>query len=59
MINKRLHEHIISSAKWLFHDREQKYDVARYACRVPPKVEYSYSGRMKLVAFAKPLVFQE
>jgi len=38
---------------------DQKYDVSRGALvEIPPKVEYSYSGKMKLIAVSKPRCFE-
>jgi SAM-dependent methyltransferase len=59
MISKKItRTYYILCGNGYFTIENRKYDVAPgMLVEVPPKVEYSYSGRMKLVAFAKPRWF--
>ena len=59
MISKKItRTYYILCGNGYFTIANRKYDVAPgMLVEVPPKVEYSYSGRMKLVAFAKPRWF--
>ena len=59
MISKRItrvYYVICGSGYFIINDR--RYDVSRgMLVEVPPKVEYSYSGKMKLIAVSKPRWF--
>ena len=56
IISKKItRTYYILSGEGYFTIADRRYDVSPgMLVEVPPKVEYSYSGRMKLIAFAKP-----
>src|SRR5271163_3982189 len=56
MVSRRItRTYYILSGSGHFTIDSQKYDVgAGMLVEVPPKVEYSYSGKMKLIAFSRP-----
>lgn len=56
MVSRRItRTYYILSGSGHFTIDSHKYDVgAGMLVEVPPKVEYSYSGKMKLIAFSRP-----
>jgi SAM-dependent methyltransferase len=59
MISKKItRTYYVLSGSGYFTIADHRYDVSPdMLVEVPPKVEYSYSGKMKLIAFAKPRWF--
>ena len=59
MVSKRITRiYYILCGSGYFTIADRKYDVSPgMLVEVPPKVEYSYSGKMKLIAFSKPRWF--
>jgi mannose-6-phosphate isomerase-like protein (cupin superfamily)/SAM-dependent methyltransferase len=59
MVSKRItRTYYILNGSGYFTIADRKYDVSPgMLVEVPPKVEYSYSGKMKLIAFSKPRWF--
>ena len=56
--NKITRTYYILSGKGYFTIDDRKYDVSPgMLVEVPPKVEYSYSGTMKVIAVSKPRWF--
>src|SRR6201997_4511048 len=60
MISKKItRTYYILSGSGHFTIADRRYDVSPgILVEVPPKVEYSYSGNMKLIAFSKPRWFR-
>ena len=56
MISKKItRTYYVLSGSGYFTIADRRYDVnPGILVEVPPKVEYSYSGKMKLIAFSKP-----
>jgi len=56
MISKKItRTYYVLSGSGYFTISDRRYDVnPGILVEVPPKVEYSYSGKMKLIAFSKP-----
>jgi SAM-dependent methyltransferase len=56
MISKKImRTYYVLSGSGHFTIADRRYDVSPgILVEVPPKVEYSYSGKMKLIAFSKP-----
>jgi SAM-dependent methyltransferase len=61
MISRKItRTYYILSGSGYFTIADRRYDVRPgMLVEVPPKVEYSYSGKMKLIAFAKPRWFMD
>jgi chemotaxis methyl-accepting protein methylase/mannose-6-phosphate isomerase-like protein (cupin superfamily) len=59
MVSKKItRTYYVLSGIGYFTIADRKYDVSPgILVEVPPKVEYSYSGKMKLIAFSKPRWF--
>src|ERR1700751_5470222 len=59
MVSKRITRvYYVISGSGYFTISDRRYDVSRgMLVEVPPKVEYSYSGKMKLIAVSKPRWF--
>jgi SAM-dependent methyltransferase len=59
MISKKItRTYYVLSGSGHFTIADRRYDVSPgILVEVPPKVEYSYSGKMKLIAFSKPRWF--
>jgi mannose-6-phosphate isomerase-like protein (cupin superfamily)/SAM-dependent methyltransferase len=59
MVSKRITRvYYVLSGSGYFTISDRRYDVSRgMLVEVPPKVEYSYSGKMKLIAVSKPRWF--
>src|SRR5262245_50339442 len=56
IISKKItRTYYVLSGSGYFTIADRRYDVSSgILVEVPPKVEYSYSGKMKLIAFSKP-----
>ena len=59
MVSRRIARvYYVLSGSGFFTIDDRRYDVSSgMLVEVPPKVEYSYSGKMKLVGFCKPRWF--